>query len=116
MNILMIYPEFPDTFWSFKHALRFVSRRASSQPLGLITVASMLPKEWNKRLVDVNVRLLTDEDLSWADYVFLGGMIVQRESARASSPGVNKLDSKSLQVDRFLRWSTRIFQKSIILC
>ncbi|MDD5370732.1 MAG: DUF4070 domain-containing protein [Anaerolineaceae bacterium] len=83
MNILMIYPEFPDTFWSFKHALRFVSRRASSQPLGLITVASMLPEEWNKRLVDVNVQVLTDEDLSWANIVFLGGMIVQRDSAKS---------------------------------
>lgn len=81
MNILMIYPEFPDTFWSFKHALRFVSRRASSQPLGLITIASMLPKSWHERLVDLNVDPLTDADLAWADYAFIGGMIVQKASA-----------------------------------
>jgi radical SAM superfamily enzyme YgiQ (UPF0313 family) len=81
MNLLLIYPEFPDTFWSFKHALRFVQRRASSQPLGLITVAAMLPGEWNKRLIDLNVRHLEEPDLDWADLVFIGGMIVQRASA-----------------------------------
>ena len=50
-NILMIYPEFPDTFWSFKHALKFVRKKASSPPLGLLTVAAMLPPAWKKRLV-----------------------------------------------------------------
>jgi hypothetical protein len=63
MNVLLIYPEFPDTFWSFKHALRFVRKKASSPPLGLLTVAAMLPQEWEKRLVDVNVAELTDEGL-----------------------------------------------------
>ncbi|MBN1991780.1 MAG: B12-binding domain-containing radical SAM protein [Anaerolineae bacterium] len=81
MNILLIYPEFPDTFWSFKHALSFVRKKSSFPPLGLLTVAAMLPPEWNKRLVDVNVTKLTDEDLAWADYVFISGMTVQRESA-----------------------------------
>lgn len=82
MNVLLIYPEFPDTFWSFKHALRFICKQASSPPLGLLTVAAMLPPEWGKRLVDLNVTKLTDADLAWADYVFISGMIVQRESAR----------------------------------
>ena len=81
MNILLIYPEFPDTFWSFKHALRFVRRKASSPPLGLLTVAAMLPPSWSKRLVDVNVTELTREDLAWADLAFVSGMTVQRESA-----------------------------------
>jgi radical SAM superfamily enzyme YgiQ (UPF0313 family) len=81
MNILLIYPEFPDTFWSFKHALRFVRRSASSPPLGLLTVAAMLPPSWSKRLVDVNVTNLTNEDLAWADFAFVSGMTVQRESA-----------------------------------
>ena len=81
MNILMVYPEFPDTFWSFKHALKFVRKRASSPPLGLLTVAAMLPLEWNKRLVDTNVSRLTKDDLGWADYVFISAMVVQRESA-----------------------------------
>ena len=81
MNILLIYPEFPDTFWSFKHALRFVRRKASSPPLGLLTVAAMLPPSWSKRLADVNVTKLTSEDLAWADFAFVSGMTVQRESA-----------------------------------
>ena len=78
----MIYPEVPATFWSFKRALGFVGRKASSPPLGLLTVAAMLPPEWSVRLVDVTVRKLTDRHLTWADYAFVSGMIVQRESAR----------------------------------
>ena len=82
MNVLLIYPEFPDTFWSFKHALKFIRKRASSPPLGLLTVAAMLPPDWSLRLVDVNVTRLTEMDLAWADYAFVSGMTVQRESAR----------------------------------
>jgi len=82
-KILMIYPEFPDTFWSFKHALRFIRKKAFAPPLGLLTVAAMLPPEWEKRLVDLNVTRLTQHDLAWADYVFISAMIVQREAARA---------------------------------
>ena len=81
MNILMIYPEFPDTFWSFKHALQFVRRKASSPPLGLLTIAAMLPAEWSKRLVDLNVSHLLQDDLEWADMAFISGMVVQRDSA-----------------------------------
>jgi radical SAM superfamily enzyme YgiQ (UPF0313 family) len=83
MRILLLYPEFPDTFWSFKHALRFIQKKASSPPLGLMTVAAMLPEEWEKRLVDLNVTKLTPKELAWADYVFVSAMIVQRDSARA---------------------------------
>lgn len=82
MNILLVYPEFPDTFWSFKHALRFIRKKASSPPLGLLTVAALLPEDWGKRLVDMNVRRLSSQDLAWADLVFLGAMTVQSESAR----------------------------------
>jgi radical SAM superfamily enzyme YgiQ (UPF0313 family) len=82
MNVLLIYPEFPDTFWSFKHALRFIHKKASSPPLGLLTVAAMLPAEWNKRLIDVNVTQLAEADLEWADYAFISAMVVQRKSAR----------------------------------
>ncbi|MCK4355454.1 B12-binding domain-containing radical SAM protein, partial [Candidatus Bipolaricaulota bacterium] len=71
MNVLLVYPEFPDTFWSFKHALRFIRKKASSPPLGLLTVAAMLPSEWTKRLIDVNVAKLTEKDLEWADYAFI---------------------------------------------
>jgi len=83
MRILFVYPEFPDTFWSFKHALKFIHKKAASPPLGLLTVAAMLPPEWKKRLVDLNVTKLTPEDLAWADYVFISAMIVQRDAARA---------------------------------
>jgi radical SAM superfamily enzyme YgiQ (UPF0313 family) len=81
MNILLVYPEFPDTFWSFKHALKFIRKKASSPPLGLLTVAAMLPEDWSAKLVDLNVVELSRKDLDWADYVFLSGMIVQRDSA-----------------------------------
>jgi len=80
MKILFIYPEFPDTFWSFKYALKFIHKKASSPPLGLLTVAAMLPLEWEKRLVDLNVAHLTDKDMAWADYVFISAMAVQRKS------------------------------------
>jgi radical SAM superfamily enzyme YgiQ (UPF0313 family) len=82
VKILLISPEYPDTFWSFKHALSFVSKKAGQPPLGLLTVASLLPPEWEKRLVDLNLSNLTDEQLRWADYAFVGGMSVQSESAR----------------------------------
>lgn len=82
MNVVLIYPDFPDTFWSFRHALKFIGKKAVSPPLGLLTVAAMLPTEWSKRLVDANVTGLTEGDLAWADYAFISGMIVQRESAR----------------------------------
>jgi radical SAM superfamily enzyme YgiQ (UPF0313 family) len=83
MNILLVYPEFPDTFWSFKHALKFIRKKAGAPPLGLLTVAAMLPTEWKKRLVDLNVIELSDTDLLWADYVFLSAMVVQRESVKS---------------------------------
>jgi len=80
MNALLIYPEFPETFWSFKHALKFLGKRAAQPPLGLMTVAALLPRAWNKRLVDVNVERLRDRDLKWADVVMLSGMHIQSES------------------------------------
>jgi len=81
MNILLVYPENPDTFWSFKHALRFTNKKSSIPPLGLITVAALLPKEWNKKLVDINISKLKVSDIKWADYVFISGMYVQTDSA-----------------------------------
>ncbi len=82
MKILLVYPQYPDTFWSFKHALKLVAKKASFPPLGLLTVAAMLPREWEKKLVNMNVTPLTDEDLKWADYVFISAMTVQRESVK----------------------------------
>jgi len=82
MNVLLIYPKFPDTFWSFKYALSFIGKKAAFPPLGLLTVASLLPAKWSARLVDVNLECLSEKDLSWADMAFIGGMAVQRESAK----------------------------------
>ncbi|WP_027715472.1 B12-binding domain-containing radical SAM protein [Desulfuromonas sp. TF] len=82
MKVLLIYPEFPDTFWSFKHALKLAHKRASSPPLGLLTVAAMLPPEWERRLVDLNVTKLSDRDLAWADIAFVSAMLVQGGAAR----------------------------------
>ena len=81
MKVLFIYPQFPDTFWSFKHALKFIDKKAGTPPLGLLTIASLLPHGWEKRLVDVNIQPLRNEDLEWADWVMISAMVVQRESA-----------------------------------
>ena len=82
MRTLLVYPEYPATFWSFKYALKFIRKRAAYPPLGLLTIGAMLPKEWPKKLVDMNVTKLEDRDLAWADWVFISGMALQRESAR----------------------------------
>lgn len=80
MKILLIYPEYPETFWSFKHALKFIRKRAALPPLGLVTIAAMLPHDWSMKLVDMNVTKLRDKDLAWADYAFISSMSVQRAS------------------------------------
>jgi radical SAM superfamily enzyme YgiQ (UPF0313 family) len=84
LRVLLIYPECPDTFWSFKHALKFVHKKAGSPPLGLLTVAAMLPLDWESRLVDLNVQILREEDLAWADIAFVSAMIIQRDAARTA--------------------------------
>jgi radical SAM superfamily enzyme YgiQ (UPF0313 family) len=80
VKALLVYPEFPDTFWSFRHALPFVRRRAAFPPLGLLTVAALLPSDWQRRLIDLNVTPLEEADLAWADLVLVGAMAVQRAS------------------------------------
>ncbi len=82
MKILFVYPQYPDTFWSFRYALKFISKKASFPPLGLLTVAAMLPGEWEKKLVDMNVSQLADEDIRWADFVFISAMVVQADSVK----------------------------------
>jgi len=93
MNALLIYPEWPDTYWSFKHALPFEGKRSVYPPLGLLTIAPMLPRHWEKRLVDINVQRLTDADLKWADVALLSGMLVHKKDllsllARCRAAGV----------------------------
>ena len=81
MKILFINPKYPVTYWSYKHALKFISKKAANPPLGLLTVASLLPNNWEKKLIDLNVSKLKDNDVLWADYVFIGAMSVQFKSA-----------------------------------
>ncbi len=78
MRVLLIYPEFPKSFWSFEKALELVNRKAMLPPLGLVTVAALLPQHWEFKLVDRNVRPITDAEWAWADVVILSAMIVQK--------------------------------------
>jgi len=82
MKILLVYPEHRETFWSFKYALKFISRKANFPPLGLLTIAAMLPKKWEKKLIDMRIEALTDIDIQRADYVFVSAMSIQKESVK----------------------------------
>src|SRR5258707_11872551 len=80
MKVLLVNPEFPDTYWSFRHALPFEGKRCAFPPLGLLTVSALLPKSWERRLVDLNVGKLKTSDIEWADMIFATGMLAQKES------------------------------------
>jgi len=94
MKILLVYPETPDSFWSFKHALKFISKKSSEPPLGLLTVAAQLPVAWEKKLIDMNVSQLKDKHLLWADYVFISGMDIQKDSFQQVVDRCRTLDVK----------------------
>ena len=94
MKILLVYPKIPSTFWSFESALNFISKKSAEPPLGLITIAAMLPKAWDIKLIDMNVSELLDEDITWADFVFLSGMSVQINSFREIIRRSNILGTK----------------------
>jgi radical SAM superfamily enzyme YgiQ (UPF0313 family) len=96
MKALLISPSIPDTFWSFKHILKFISKKAAHVPLGLLTVASMMPEEWELKLVDMNVENLSDEQLKWADMVFIGAMVIQKESVQEVVARCVKLGKKTV--------------------
>src|SRR5258708_22143586 len=82
MKVLLVNPEFPDTYWSFRHALPFEGKRCAFPPLGLLTVSALLPQSWERRLVDLNVQKLKASDIEWADMVFATAMLVQKDSLR----------------------------------
>jgi radical SAM superfamily enzyme YgiQ (UPF0313 family) len=82
MKVLLINPEFPETYWSFRHAVRFEGKRSVFPPLGLLTVSALLPPSWERRLVDLNVQSLKLSDIEWADMVFATAMLVQKESLK----------------------------------
>jgi len=94
MNILLVYPQYPDSFWSFKHAMQFIAKKATVPPLGLITVSAMLPKTWKKKLVDMNVSQLQKSDILWADYVFISAMYIQKESVDQVIEECQKYETK----------------------
>ena len=78
LNVLLVYPEFPKTYWSFDRALELLGRKVLLPPLGLITVAALLPEDWNLGLVDCNIRPVTEEEWAWADLVIASAMLVQK--------------------------------------
>ena len=80
MKVLLVNPEFPDTYWSFRHALPFERKRCAFPPLGLLTVSALLPRAWERKLVDLNVSQLKSSAIEWADIVFVTGMLVQKQS------------------------------------
>ncbi len=94
MKILLLWPKFPDSFWSFKYALPFINKKSASPPLGLLTVAALLPKSWEKRLIDLNTKKLKDEDMEWADCLFVSAMIIQKDSVKAIIKKAKKLGKK----------------------
>ena len=81
MNALLLHPIARESMWNLKDAARILGAGATSPPLGLLTVAAMLPHAWSLRLIDLNVRPLDDADLDWADLVFVGAMVCHRSSA-----------------------------------
>ena len=94
MKVLLVYPETPTTFWSFRNALKFISKKSSEPPLGLLTVAAMLPGTWEKKLIDMNVSNLKNEHIKWADYVFISGMNVHAKSMKEIIKRCNDLGVK----------------------
>jgi len=94
MNALLLYPKCPDTYWSFKHALKFISKKAVNIPLGILTVSSLLPGTWKKKFVDLNVSKLHNSDILWADMVFISAMTIQQESVKEIVATCKKLNKK----------------------
>jgi len=94
MKILLVNPDTPLTFWSFKNALNFISKKAILPPLGLLTVAAMLPRNWEKKLIDMTTTKLRDRDIRWADYVFVTAMLIQRKSADQVIERCKKIGTK----------------------
>lgn len=82
MKALLINPRFPDTYWSFRHALSFEGKQAAFPPLGLLTVSALLPGSWERRLIDLNVQPLKARDIEWADIIFATAMLAQKDSLR----------------------------------
>ena len=94
MKVLLVNPDVPETFWGLKNALKFISKKSILPPLGLLTVAGMLPKDWDIKLLDMTTARLRDRDIQWADYVFVTAMLIQKESAGQVIERCRKLGTK----------------------
>ena len=114
MKILLIYPKCQDSFWGFKYALRFLPfKKAPNPPLGLLTVAAMLPEKWKKKLIDMNVEKLRDQDLGWADYVFISGISIQKESIKEIILRCQKIGAKIVAGGPLFTTGYKEFEKDI---
>jgi radical SAM superfamily enzyme YgiQ (UPF0313 family) len=107
MNALLVYPRFPETFWSFRRALDFTRKKAVQPPLGLLTVAAMLPPDWSLRLVDENIEALTDEHLAWADLVLVSAMVIQQQAVQETIERCRQAGVKILGGGPLFRHSLR---------
>jgi len=96
LKILLVYPQYPETFWSFKHSLSFIRKKALMPPLGLLTIASMLPEDFETKLIDLNIENLDEKDIKWADYVFISAMITQKESVHNIVKKCRELNVKTV--------------------
>lgn len=79
MKALLLWPIMPNSFWSYQETLDLADLCSTNPPLGLITVAAMLPQDWEIRFVDRNVRLETNDDWAWCDIVIISAMIIQKQ-------------------------------------
>lgn len=116
MKILLVYPKYPDTFWSFTHALEVMDKKAAMPPLGLLTIAAMIEDEHELKLIDMNINPISDDDILWADYIFISAMITQKNSTEevickcknlgkkivAGGPLFNNLHNEFPEVDHFI--------------
>ena len=96
IKVLMVWPSFPDSFWSLGEVMQIVPERSLVPPLGLITVAALCPAHWNIRLVDLAFQVLRDEDILWADLVMVSAMAVQRKGVRLTLERASKLNRRTM--------------------
>ena len=96
MRVLLVNPDYPETYWSLRHMLPLVRRRWLVAPLPLLTVAALLPRDWELRLVDLTFETLSDDEIRTADLVLLSGMLVQRASLREVLARCKRLGTRTL--------------------
>ena len=96
MRVLLVYPRFPMTYWGFQHSMSLAGKGASLPPLGLVSLAALLPRDWDLRLVDLNIEELSDEDIQWSEAVFVGGMRIQGPSIHEVLARARKLGRRTV--------------------